>query len=355
MPYRKTNWLFLNGEIRSRILLLASVIIILSIFASILATPFIVSKWSTISSLSNDSGLFGDQFGMTNALFSGLALAAVAITLYLQTRELKEQRKENDDTQEILKGQEHQAAKQAALMEQQLKQLQLQGAAIAKQNFDSAFFNLYSVFRDTRTASNRDLKSVLSMIDDHIHSTLGHIVARETAGCFGLSVVNARHSLITNHSDQIDANCVPKSEYEYRYLCAMSFYWLYENIINDFGPYLRSLQSVLLHVEMNSESKIPLHMSLDDPDLSNHDRLIMHEIHGEALKYSSIVNSVITQNEMLFLAFAIDHPSHSTLRRLINRYELFRDFQTEEYQYRYIAMPKFMSDSIQLQPTRYDE
>jgi len=36
-------------------------------------------------------GQFGDMFGAVNALFSGLALTAIAITVYLQYRDLKEQ------------------------------------------------------------------------------------------------------------------------------------------------------------------------------------------------------------------------------------------------------------------------
>lgn len=36
-------------------------------------------------------GQFGDMFGAVNALFSGLALTAIAITVYLQYRDLKDQ------------------------------------------------------------------------------------------------------------------------------------------------------------------------------------------------------------------------------------------------------------------------
>ena len=39
-------------------------------------------------------GLFGDSFGALNSFFSGLALAGVIITIYLQSRELRLQRKE---------------------------------------------------------------------------------------------------------------------------------------------------------------------------------------------------------------------------------------------------------------------
>lgn len=104
------------------------------------ATPLVVSYWSGADPASS-SGEFGDQFGLTNAFFSGLALAAVAITLYLQTRELEFQRKENDDTQDILDSQQQQLELQAKLMESQVFQagfyarLDLIAAARNRENY----------------------------------------------------------------------------------------------------------------------------------------------------------------------------------------------------------------------------
>ncbi|TWI77943.1 hypothetical protein IQ13_4185 [Lacibacter cauensis] len=46
---------------------------------------------------------FGDMFGSINALFSGLALAGIILTILLQRKELSLQRKELRDTREELK------------------------------------------------------------------------------------------------------------------------------------------------------------------------------------------------------------------------------------------------------------
>lgn len=48
-------------------------------------------------------GTFGDMFGSINALFSGLALAGIIITILLQRQELELQRQELKETKEELK------------------------------------------------------------------------------------------------------------------------------------------------------------------------------------------------------------------------------------------------------------
>lgn len=56
-----------------------------------LLTPILTAHW--LSSWS-ERGNFGDAFGSFNALFSGLAFAAVALTLYLQQEQVMLQRRE---------------------------------------------------------------------------------------------------------------------------------------------------------------------------------------------------------------------------------------------------------------------
>jgi hypothetical protein len=51
----------------------------------------------------SDRGTFGDMFGSVNALFSGLALAGIILTILLQRKELSLQRQELRDTREELK------------------------------------------------------------------------------------------------------------------------------------------------------------------------------------------------------------------------------------------------------------
>jgi hypothetical protein len=80
-----------------------------------------LSKWS-------ERGTFGDMFGAVNALFSGLAFAGVIYAIYLQTKELKLQRIELEQTRKEL---ERSASAQEATENALVKQVQLQALAAA--------------------------------------------------------------------------------------------------------------------------------------------------------------------------------------------------------------------------------
>ena len=70
------------------------------------------------------SGPFGDSFGAVNSLFSGLALAGIIYTIYLQKEELSLQRKELADTR---------------------KEFEIQNQTLKKQRFESTFFSLINL------------------------------------------------------------------------------------------------------------------------------------------------------------------------------------------------------------------
>jgi hypothetical protein len=67
----------------------------------------------------NERGVFGDMFGAINALFSGLALAGIIYTIFLQKHELSLQRKELEYTRkELTRSAEAQEKSEAALRDQ---------------------------------------------------------------------------------------------------------------------------------------------------------------------------------------------------------------------------------------------
>jgi hypothetical protein len=66
-------------------------------------TPVVTAlliRWFGLNDLQTH-GQIGDLFGSINTLFSGLALFGVVVAIYLQWRDLQEQRKETKDLQEI--------------------------------------------------------------------------------------------------------------------------------------------------------------------------------------------------------------------------------------------------------------
>ncbi len=89
------------------------------------ANAFIL-KWHGYDLASR--GQFGDQFGMINALFSGLAFAGIILSLYLQRRDLKLQRKD--------------LKMQRMEMEMQRDEMKKSRGEFEQQNFNDVFFNL---------------------------------------------------------------------------------------------------------------------------------------------------------------------------------------------------------------------
>jgi len=80
------------------------------IVTAVIVTIVIIGLWFvTYYALkdkpSTDRGTFGDMFGSINALFSGLALTGIILTILLQRKELKLQRKELIDTRQEFKTQ----------------------------------------------------------------------------------------------------------------------------------------------------------------------------------------------------------------------------------------------------------
>lgn len=90
-----------------------------------------------------DRGTFGDMFGSVNALFSGLAFAALIYTIFLQRRELKLQHHELQLAHEE--------------MQAQVEQLQAQNVTLKKQSFEDTFFELLRLQNDI--TNSIDLKA----------------------------------------------------------------------------------------------------------------------------------------------------------------------------------------------------
>lgn len=76
------------------------------ILTAITVAFIIIGLWSATIFVLKDKpnrGTFGDMFGSINALFSGLALAGIILTILLQRKELALQRQELQDTREELR------------------------------------------------------------------------------------------------------------------------------------------------------------------------------------------------------------------------------------------------------------
>ena len=102
-------------------------------------TPFVIPRLTT-----DDVGKFGDMFGATNALFSGLALVGAVYAILLQREELLEQRREFERQTEQFRLQNELLSKQIEAAESQARAAAIREtlATLPFFRFRSGSFNL---------------------------------------------------------------------------------------------------------------------------------------------------------------------------------------------------------------------
>ena len=96
-------------------------------------------------------GTFGDQFGATNALFSGLAFTGLIYTIILQRRDLELQR--ND-----LRLQREELVLTRREMEYQTAEFEKQNETLKIQRFENTFFNMLSQFQEVVSGLSINLR-----------------------------------------------------------------------------------------------------------------------------------------------------------------------------------------------------
>lgn len=90
-------------------------------------------KLKNFKAIGEKYGTYGDTYGSLNTLFSGLASALLLITMFMQRRELQDQREEIKRSNDIADQQRIIGENQEKLIQQQIKDTRLQ-------NFNSTFF-----------------------------------------------------------------------------------------------------------------------------------------------------------------------------------------------------------------------
>ncbi|MBE0645587.1 MAG: putative phage abortive infection protein [Bacteroidetes bacterium] len=238
-----------------------------------IAANYVLGVWLFTAPTAADG--FGDVFGLSNALFSGLALAAVIITLFMQRLELKLQRLELTATREELKGQK--------------EQMEIQNATLARQEFENGFFNLLSL--------RHELINNFSFGYDH-SSTRPQVRSDQQQRPTEHRTATGRSAL-----DQITGFLV----YHMKHLGAgeerveASYLEFYDGFESTLGPYFRSLYHLLNYVDISD---------LDD----------------ERKRYFvSIVRSQLSRNELLLLYYnSMSVLGRKGMRRLVGKYNVLK-------------------------------
>ncbi|MDC4872421.1 hypothetical protein ACT433_13800 [Acinetobacter baumannii] len=197
-------------------------------------------KKTYMQQIGDNYGTYGDSYGSLNTLFSGLAFAALFISLLLQRRELEAQRKElsaqREEVRESNKIAEEQrkiAKKQRKISNQQAKLLKQQNKEVKIQNFYNIIYPLMN--RKARYYELADKlprhispRPIDNSIFYHINSNTHHIYhtyCHENRGC-----INDRDVAIKDIQKKINQKISLVGFYSY--LCYSQYIEHFIYIIN---------------------------------------------------------------------------------------------------------------------------
>jgi len=205
------------------------------------AVAFVILLWAGSGVVLYDlqeRGTFGDMFGAANALFSGLAFAALVYTINLQRTELRLQRLELSLTRAELEGQKLQLSAQNDLMR--------------ADSFEGSFFRVLTVLGD-----------ITNSID--IRRSDGNNV--EGRDCFSLfyRYFTGRYNALKGHPTIVDE----PSKIDY------AFNEFYKSYQGDVGHYFRTLYNLFKLVDQSSIENKRFYTNLVRAQLSNQELLLL--------------------------------------------------------------------------------
>lgn len=179
-------------------------------------------------------GTFGDMFGVSNALFSGLAFAGVIYAILLQRKELELQREELKLTRGELKGQK--------------EQLEAQNKTLKKQNFENTFFQLLRLHNEIVNAL--EYKQGSATFNGRT--------------CFKRFFVLFTGRYNNNSNEQVEAKRI-----------SLAYSEFYNEPQNDVGHYFRNLYAIVNFIESSAVENLELYVNLIRVQLSNNELLLL--------------------------------------------------------------------------------
>lgn len=262
---------------RNRILLigLISLIVIVGLW---LGTLFLLKEHEP-----TDRGTFGDMFGSINALFSGMALAGIIITILLQSQELKYQRDELRETREEFK---------------------TQNETLKIQRFENTFFNLLNLhhqivgamdYRYTKKETTSSQTGPIIKIKQSTKNAQEIIINGRDV--FRYLYNKMRPDLTLAKGNRINEN------YKQHYNKAHT----------DFGHYFRNLYRMIKLV----------HFTDFYYDAKNIDK---YDIYRIKYKYTSIIRAQLSDYELLWLFYnCLSDYGREKFKPLIEEYCIFKN------------------------------
>jgi hypothetical protein len=233
----------------------------------------------------NVRGTFGDMFGSINALFSGLALAGIILTILLQRKELKLQREELQETRH---------------------EFETQNETLKLQRFENTFFNLLNQHHQIVNAIDyRYYKNKEKERKNHFRSFSGEITA--TAEEKEVVIINGRDVFRFRYNRLKEELCNNPNDYESIYLRH------YEDAQTDFGHYFRNLYRMIKLVDQTN-------FFYDSSKVST------IEIFKIKYRYTCIIRAQISDYELLWLFYnCLSENGIKKFKPYIEQYSFFKN------------------------------
>lgn len=233
-----------------------------------------------------ERGTFGDMFGSVNALFSGLALAGIILTILLQRKELKLQREELQDTR---------------------AEFETQNETLKLQRFENTFFNLLNQQHQIVNAIDfRYYKTKEKERRSFRMRTLSATVDQPSEEK-EVVIINGRDVFRYLYNQMIGDLKKDEKSYEKIYPTH------YERAQTDFGHYFRSLYRMIKIV----------HETDFFYDIS---QVSQEQIFAIKYKYISIIRAQLSDYELLWLFYnCLSENGIEKFKPLIEEYSLFKN------------------------------
>jgi len=224
-------------------------------------------------------GTFGDMFGSINAIYSGLALAGIIITILLQRKELKLQREELKETR---------------------KEFQIQNETLKIQRFENTFFNLLSLHH--KIVEGIDFRRIESK------SIFGKLAFQEDEEDDGATIMLTGRDVFKLLYDRLYEDMkYQEDDFLETYLNH------YEKSQADFGHYFRNLYRILKLVDTTDF----------EFGSSNWTKEKLYKI---KYGYTSIVRAQISDYELLWIFYNCLSPNGiEKFKPLIEKYSFFKN------------------------------
>lgn len=248
---------------------------------------------------SEKKGQFGDSFGAINSLFSGLALAGIIYTIYLQKKELSLQRKELRDTREEFK---------------------IQNKTLSLQRFENTFFHLLELHHQIVNAIDIDIYRNKPI------SALSLKSVTEKGKLEKDKIILKGRDVFKYSYEQINFR-IKENEDDFEKIYMN--YW--PKVQTDFGHYFRNLYRI---IKLVNEYEFHTHSELEciENPIKPEDRLKYSLPNfNTRYKYTSIVRSQLSDFELLWLFYnGLSENGLEMFKPLIEEYSLLKNLPKDK-------------------------